>query len=266
LDFLVKSKETQGGLPTMYFAGNVGIGTTIPLQLLDVRGGNAIVSGNVGIGTTVPKSVIDVVGNMLLNGGNIGIGTGLARQLLDVQGGNAIISGSLGIGTTTPIAALHVNGTFYASGSIVQVQHVMSPATRQSITTQDISAITGLEINFTPRFATSKLLLQAMVNHNGVHVSTVGFLKNNGYIIANTNTNSQGSISTTYFGHGPTTIDFMYNSFIQYLDTINSTSTINYKVGACASWAGTVYTLFINDRNSNDMRSVSSFTIFEIAT
>ena len=65
--------------------GSIGIGTTIPKALLDVQGGDAIVSGNIGIGTTV------------------------AREKLDIQGGNAIISGNIGIGTSIATTALDVN-------------------------------------------------------------------------------------------------------------------------------------------------------------
>ncbi|MDX2130590.1 MAG: hypothetical protein SFY69_00890 [Planctomycetota bacterium] len=45
--------------------GNVGIGTTNPVALLDVRG-NAAISGSLGLGTTTPTSKLDVRGNVKL--------------------------------------------------------------------------------------------------------------------------------------------------------------------------------------------------------
>ena len=50
-----------------YQGGSVGIGTNVPLQLLDVSG-NSYFRGNVGIGTTTPIHKLDVSGNINLTG------------------------------------------------------------------------------------------------------------------------------------------------------------------------------------------------------
>ena len=152
----------------------------------------------------------------------------------------------------------------YAPGSVVQVQSVRTPPTRYSIVSADIAAIPGLEINFTPKFSNSNILLTAMINTSAQHVSTYGFLKDNAVIITNSNTNSTGSISTMYPGSDTNTQ--MWNIKIEYMDVATSLVSINYKTAACASWAGdNSRTLYINDRADNDMRSVSSMTITEIA-
>lgn len=59
LDFFVKSRATALGTPTMFFAGNVGIGTTNPRATLDVNGSTKVLkftSTNQTIGLGYPLS------------------------------------------------------------------------------------------------------------------------------------------------------------------------------------------------------------------
>lgn len=152
--------------------------------------------------------------------------------------------------------------SIYAAGDVVQVQHARTSPTRYAIATDNISAIPELSISFTPKFANSKILLTAMINANSQHVTTFGFLKDGAVIISNTNTNSTGSILTVYDGQD--IAGYMYGQYIEFMDTISSTATITYAAAASASWSAVVRTLYINDRDSNDMRSVSSMTAMEI--
>jgi hypothetical protein len=155
------------------------------------------------------------------------------------------------------------SGTFWLPGEVVQVQHVRTSATRYGIQSQDIAAIPELTIDFVPKFSNSKILIRAMINSTGQHVATFGFLKNNSVLASNSNTNSAGSVATTYEGDDVT--GQMKNYYIEFMDTATSTSSINYKAAACASWAGdNSRTLWINDRDTSDMRSFSSMTIQEI--
>lgn len=85
--------------------GNLGIGTTTPNALLDVRGTVLILnSGNLGIGTSVPNGLLDVEGTVnpvtffasIPASGterNVGIGSFSPGQKLDVQGTIRGISG-----------------------------------------------------------------------------------------------------------------------------------------------------------------------------
>jgi len=100
--------------------GNLGIGTTSPLNRLDIFGSMAlgsyagtvtapanslILSGNLGIGTTTPAQALDVAGNIKVSqaatlGGNISVG------------GTASITGATTLG-----GSLTLPGTISASGS-----------------------------------------------------------------------------------------------------------------------------------------------------
>ncbi len=98
--------------------GNVGIGTTNPVNKLDVEGkmavgatysgttaapvNGAIIEGSVGVGTTSPASKLDVEG---------GIAVGAAYSGTTAAPANgAIIEGNVGIGTTSPASKLDVEG------------------------------------------------------------------------------------------------------------------------------------------------------------
>jgi hypothetical protein len=92
---------------TMDSSGNVGIGTTSPLALLDVRGGNAIVSGNVGIGTTSPTSKLHVYGTASSASLNVSV------QNTATDGDAALL---LSAGTSSPPSLrLFASGTGTAS-------------------------------------------------------------------------------------------------------------------------------------------------------
>jgi hypothetical protein len=87
------------------------------LKAGDTMTGNLLVNASIGIGSTLPIQVLDVVGTALIST-SVGIGTKIARLPLHVQG-NAIMTGSVGLGTTNPIVPIHLEGSItYASGSV----------------------------------------------------------------------------------------------------------------------------------------------------
>ena len=131
-------------LVTARSSGNVGIGTIVPVNLLDVQGTvtnrafEVTSAGNVGIGSTNPGQALDVHGTVRATGlivsgngntsigGNLSIGTTASANQLDVINGAAIgttyagysvapssgviIQGNVGIGTITPGGSLSVVG------------------------------------------------------------------------------------------------------------------------------------------------------------
>ncbi len=105
-------------------AQNVGIGTTTPVNKLEVNGAiradsDLYVLGNTGIGLTAPNYKLDVAGiiNTSSNAyvaGFLGVGTTAPVYKLDVAGiihstSNNYVGGYLGVGTTSPIYKIQVD-------------------------------------------------------------------------------------------------------------------------------------------------------------
>lgn len=114
--------------------GYIGIGTTVPLALLDVRatGGDSLFSvtkdGEVGIGTVTPQALLDVKvpGKdslfMVTKSGEVGIGTLSPdpKSKLDVQG-NTVIRGELSAVSASISKDLTVNGNLTVNGDVVTI-------------------------------------------------------------------------------------------------------------------------------------------------
>jgi hypothetical protein len=153
-------------------------------------------------------------------------------------------------------------------GEIVQVRMVHSSPTRYLIRSQDLDSsadIPELEISIQPTHTNSKILLVAMINCSATHVTSFGFSRDGSLLTSGLSGNSNvgaGSISTVYDGQDTT--DYMYNHHIIFRDSPGVTVPVRYRVRASASWSGSVRDLYINDRVSNDMRSISAFYAMEI--
>jgi hypothetical protein len=151
-----------------------------------------------------------------------------------------------------------------STGSIIQVAYGDMGSNTVEIISQNNVVIPNCSVSITPTRSTSKILLIAHVVSNVWFVSTYGFARNGTNIGGNNNTNSNNSIATNYFGQAATEQYLCMSVTYQYLDSPATTSPITYAPTACSSWSGTINTLRINDRNSLDMRSLTSITAMEI--
>jgi len=127
-----QSLSTRSNALTILKNGKVGIGTTTPTQLMDVRG-NMYLQGNLGLGVSSPTYKLQVQGNAIfaddiyLRDGSTTSGDNLVRiydssddGIIDVYQNNAVkirlrgngntyfTGGKVGIGTTNPNAMLLV--------------------------------------------------------------------------------------------------------------------------------------------------------------
>lgn len=159
---------------------------------------------------------------------------------------------------------LNTDGSTKSFGKVLQYQTVSTSATRYTISSDTMADIPELSITMAKKSSTSKIYLTAMINNTSQHVSSFGFAANGTNMgpVTGNNSNAVGSLSTTYMGSDRA--DFIFNTFISYEYSTTSTTAITYTARASASWAGSPRALYINDRDTNDMRSVSTFTIMEI--
>ena len=155
---------------------------------------------------------------------------------------------------------------------ILQMAYDQSSATQTINNAANIgdagTYITGLQINnFRPMRSNSKIILEAHISHSESYVVSLGFLVNN-QAVANLSPNSNSTNSNVTHFNGSNDPSYLTQTSwkIEYTNPgAGRRMTIN--VGAVASWSGSdsSYPLYINDRSSSNMRSVSSITVYEIA-
>jgi hypothetical protein len=151
-----------------------------------------------------------------------------------------------------------------STGGIIQVAYGDMGSNIATIASQDNAVVPYCSVSITPTRSTSKILLSATVISNMLYVSSYGFARNGTNIGGNNNTNSANAIVTDYRGQAGGAEGGCAAYHYQYLDSPGTTSTIIYAPTACSSWAGSVYTLTINDRASVDMRGLTSIVAMEI--
>ena len=150
-------------------------------------------------------------------------------------------------------------------GEVVQAKFASTPPDRYLVRSNELAQIPNLEVSIAPTHTNSKIVLIAMVVSNARHVSSFGFFRDGNLITnglsGNTNVGS-GSVATSYYGEDDG--GRVRPIPVHYHDTPGTTNAVTYTVGASASWGGSTRDLYINDRDSNDMRSVSTLLALEV--
>ena len=164
--------------------------------------------------------------------------------------------------------------SFVGGGGIIQVQMGASENS-QYISDNNSWRTTGLNVNITPKFATSKILVQAFVSFGGKDNAYIQFkLQRNSTDIMVHNDSGTGAEVT-----GGGVIMQLSSSVMQYVtqkeammafDSPNTTSTVNYSVlwrlsnlnsNGLVAYTNRAYTL----GDDNQMRTTSQIVAMEVS-
>ena len=163
--------------------------------------------------------------------------------------------------------------SFVGGGGVIQVQMGASENS-QYISDNNSWRTTGLNVNITPKFATSKILVQAFVSFGGKNNAYIQFkLQRNSTDIMVHNDPGSGSEVT-----GGGVIMTINNDRMQYVtqkeammafDSPNTTSTVNYSVlwrlsnwsSGMVAYTNRAYTL----GDDNQMRTTSQIVAMEVS-
>jgi hypothetical protein len=160
----------------------------------------------------------------------------------------------------------------YAPGSVVQTITATSGFVNQSFTSATPIALTGMSATITPKFANSKILIEAVVVASWTYVSAVHVYKNGVDLVSNhtaNGANNQSGGATSIYTHYSGTIDASTDNVwpfpVMYWDTPGTTSAITYDIRANSGWSGGANAFYFNNRGAQDMLGSSHLKITEVA-
>lgn len=161
------------------------------------------------------------------------------------------------------------SGNFYSPGSVVQVLYASSGYVNQTINSTTPVALSGMSITITPKFLTSRIVIQAAVNASWTYVSSIHVFRNGTTLGTSHSPNSQTGGATSIWTRYDNAVDqstsSVYTYPIIFSDVPGSTSALTYDLRANSGWAGNTNLFYFNNRSSNDMLSSSHMTVMEIA-
>lgn len=178
-------------------------------------------------------------------------------------------------------SSFQTSGTLSAArlpaGTVVQIQTAVSGPARQQIVSTVAGgpiAVSGLKIvNFTPKFATSKILITCTVSADvgDGTVASFGIYRDSGTGPVPT-VSTVGQTNFNYANMQVTVVvtnNWLSSIPVNHVEMAANTNPRTYEVYAGDRWsgaaAGAVKTMYINNRGTGDMASFSYMTIYEIA-
>ena len=169
------------------------------------------------------------------------------------------MSSELRVDKIVPVDGVPTGG----GGGIIQVvQTIKKDQFTTANTTGNYTDLTGLNVTITPKFNTSKILIECSIyNSNANAVNFFRVLRGSTFIEQPSGTSSSGA---GYNAHGFAYFDhsFQDTTVIKILDSPATTSSTTYKV-QCAC-TGT--TLTINKfYNTSNYYGISTLTVYEVS-
>ena len=188
------------------------------------------------------------------------------------------MSSELRVDKIIPTTGVPTNG----GGGIIQIQHTTKTdawSGNMSTVYPAFEEVTGLNVSITPKFASSKIYVTAMVNYSTAYWAGMGQLwrgiggASRSVLDAATGNAAGNRPRVTFCANqydGQTTYGYqMYTSNVNFLDSPNSTQTVSYSI-ALRSYSSS-YNTYVNrnhdDRDSADYygRGMSSITVMEVS-
>jgi hypothetical protein len=161
--------------------------------------------------------------------------------------------------------------SIYSPGSIIQVQSTTKTDIFSTTSTSFVD-VTGLNVNITPKFVTSRILVMIGISYicdSGSFTHFARLLRDSTPIgIGDTDPTYTSRTRATVGGQRTTDVPAPLTQTIQFLDSPSSISTLNYKVQVISQGG----TLSINRPGASDTTNdisrattISNITVMELA-
>jgi hypothetical protein len=152
---------------------------------------------------------------------------------------------------------------------VVQVVYATSGFVNQTINSTTPVALTGMAATITPRYASSRIVVQAMVTASWTYVSSVHVFRNGVNVTPAHGSNSQSGGTNALWTHYAAAFDSSADKImpfpVMYSESPNTTSPLEYSIRANSGWSGGSNAFYFNNRATPDMLSSSNMLVMEIA-
>jgi hypothetical protein len=167
---------------------------------------------------------------------------------------------------------IEIAGNLTASGAIVdshakvvQYLYAISGPARQTISSLTPVIISGLSLTITPKYNNSLIVIEGVILSSNTHVSSYGVFKDGATTVSTagqSNLNEANMQVTNYIGSGTTSE--LWTIPIRHHEISSTLLARTYDIRATAGWGGTIYSLYINNRDDNNMAGFSYMIVKEI--